>query len=111
MATQYPYTQSANLVNSVTTNTVVSLNGGMQVAQVSFSNPSGLLGQITLSPVQPTANNVEFKRGNQVVFIETISFRAAFGFDSGQVTCNGEATDQDGKNQTPFNAQIASWSN
>ena len=110
MATQYPYTQSANLVNSVTTTTVVSLSGGMQVAQVSFNNPSGLLGQITLSPVQPTASNVEFKRGNQIVLVQQISFRAAFGFDAGQVTCEGEATDQDGKNKTPFNAQIASWS-
>lgn len=110
MATTYPYSQQAMLVNSVISNTVVSIKGGMQVADITFSNASGELGIITLSPVQPSATNVEFTRGAQVLQIATISFRAQFGFDSGQVTCAGSATDQDGKDNTPFNAQICSWS-
>jgi hypothetical protein len=110
MSTTYPYTQQAMLVNSITSTTVISIQAGMQVATVTFANASGNLGEITLSPVQPTASNVEFKRGSQVLQITTISFRAQFGFDPGQVTCAGSATDQDGKNSTPFNAQICSWS-
>lgn len=109
MAT-YPYTQNALLVNSVTSNTIVSIVSGMQVAQITFSNASGVLGEVTLSPVQPTASNIEYKRGNQVLQIANITFRAQFGLDQGQVTCNGSATDQDGKNPAPFNAQICSWS-
>lgn len=110
MATTYPYTQQAMLVNSIQSTTVVSIMGGMQVAQITFTTAAGNLGEITLSPVQPTASNVEFKRGQQVLQIANITFRAQFGFDQGQVTCNGSATDQNGQNPAPFNAQIASWS-
>ncbi len=109
MAT-YPYSQDAMLVNSITTTTKVSIVSGMQVSTTTFNSPAGLLGTITLSPVQPTATNVEFKAGNQTLQIDIISFRAQFGFDAGQVTCSGRATDQDGKNETPFSKQIATWS-
>lgn len=109
MAT-YPYSQDSMLVNSIKSTTVVSIMSGMQVAVVTFTSPAGNLGSITLSPVQPTASNVEFKAGSQTLQIDIISFRAQFGFDSGQVTCSGRATDQDGKNETPFSKQIASWS-
>ncbi len=110
MSTTYPYTQEAMLVNSVTSTTVISIQGGMQVATVTFANAAGTLGEITLSPVQPTASNVQYTRGEQVLQITNITFRAAFGFDPGQVTCAGSATDQNGKNSTAFNAQICSWS-
>ena len=110
-ATQYPYTQQTMLVNSIIATTVVSINQGMQVAQVTFSTAAGNLGTITLSPVQPQAQNVQFKAGSQVLQITTISFRAAFGFDPGQVTCSGQGTDQNGNNPAPFSKQIATWSN
>ncbi|MBB5635172.1 hypothetical protein HDF26_002102 [Pedobacter cryoconitis] len=111
MATTYPYTQSSPLVNSITATTVVSLSNGMQVAQIAFTTAAGQLGQITLSPVQPTAENVEFKAGTQTLKIKKATFSAAFGFDPGQVTVEGDATDQNGKNDTDFQKQIASWSN
>ncbi len=110
MATSYPFTQSTPLVNSVIATTVVSINNGMQVSQTTFSTAAGNLGEITLSPVQPTAVNVEFKAGAQVLQITNITFRAAFGFDQGQITCSGSATDQNGGNQTDFSKQICSWS-
>jgi hypothetical protein len=109
MAT-YPYTQSSMLVNSITATTVVSIISGMQVSVTTFTTSAGNLGSITLSPVQPTAVNVEFKAGKQALQIDLISFRAQFGFDAGQVTANGRATDQDGKNETAFAKQIATWS-
>ncbi|MES2382770.1 MAG: hypothetical protein V4538_17115 [Bacteroidota bacterium] len=109
MAT-YPYSQTSMLVNSIQSTTVVSIMSGMQVAVITFTSPAGNLGSITLSPVQPTATNVEFKAGLQSLQIDLISFRAQFGFDSGQVTANGRATDQDGKNETAFAKQIATWS-
>jgi hypothetical protein len=109
MAT-YPYTQQALLVNSISTTTVISLVSGMQVANITFNNPSGLLGVITLSPVQPVATNVQFQSGQQVLKITTATFRAAFGLDAGQVTVSGDATDQNGHDDNAFNKQIASWS-
>lgn len=109
MAT-YPYTQQALLVNSITSTTVVSIISGMQVAAVTFTSPAGNLGEITLSPVQPSASNVEFKAGKQRLMISNLSFRAAFGLDQGQVTISGTATDQDGNNDTAFAKQICSWS-
>jgi len=109
MSTTYPYKQSTMLVNSITADTIVSLNNGMQVAQVTFNTAAGPLGQVTLSPVQPIANNIEFKRGEQVLQIVQITFQAAFGFDNGQVSANGQATDQQGKNPTPFESLVASW--
>jgi len=110
MATTYPYTQQAMLVNSVQSTSVISIMSGMQVATVTFTTAAGMLGEITLSPVQPVATNVEFTRGKQVLQIANITFRAQFGFDPGQVTCNGSATDQNGKDSTAFNAQICYWS-
>ncbi|KLT69166.1 MULTISPECIES: hypothetical protein [Flavobacterium] len=109
MAT-YPYSQDALLVNSIKATTVVSIVSGMQVSVTTFTSPAGDLGKITLSPVQPTATNVEFKAGAQKLQIDLISFRAQFGLDSGQVTCSGRATDQDGNNETAFAKQIATWS-
>lgn len=111
MATTYPYTQASPLVNSITATTIVSLSNGMQIAQIAFTTPAGQLGQITLSPVQPTAQNVEFKAGSQVLKIVNANFTAAFGFDVGQVFVEGSATDQSGNNNTDFQKQIASWSN
>lgn len=109
MAT-YPYSQDSMLVNSIKSTTVVSIVSGMQVAVITFSTAAGNLGTITLSPVQPTATNVEFKAGSQSLQIDLISFRAQFGFDSGQVTASGRGTDQDGNNDTAFAKQIATWS-
>lgn len=109
-ATAYPYTQQAFLVNSITATTVVSIVSGMQVSKTTFTSPAGDFGSISLSPVQPTAQNVQYQRGNQILRISLISFRAAFGMDQGQVTCNGDATDQDGKNDAAFSSQICSWS-
>ncbi|WP_127339188.1 hypothetical protein [Flavobacterium cupreum] len=109
MAT-YPYSQDALLVNSIKATTVVSIVSGMQVSVTTFTSPAGNLGSITLSPVQPTATNVEFKAGSQKLQIDIISFRAQFGLDSGQVTASGRATDQDGNNETAFAKQIAAWS-
>lgn len=106
----YPYSQQAMLVNSITSTTVLSLISGMQVAVVTFTSPAGNLGSITLSPVQPTASNIEFKLGSQMLQITNITFRAAFGFEAGQVTVSGSGTNQDGKNQTAFATQIAQWS-
>jgi hypothetical protein len=110
MATNYPYTQQAMLVNSITSTTVISIMSGMQVATITFNTAAGLLGEITLSPVQPTASNVQFTRGQQQLMIANITFRAQFGFDQGQVTCNGTGTDQNGQNPSAFNAQICAWS-
>ena len=109
MAT-YPYTQNAILVNNIQSTTVVSIVSGMQVATITFNSPSGVLGSITLSPVQPTASNLEFQAGSQTLLISNISFRAQFGFDTGQVTCSGSGTNQEGQNETAFSMQIASWS-
>ncbi|OQP40751.1 hypothetical protein A4H97_14115 [Niastella yeongjuensis] len=106
----YPITQTKMLVNSVNTSTTVSLVEGMQVAKVSFLNAAGQVGQITLSPLQPQAENVEFKTGTQTVKIALIKFAAQFGFDNGKVTVSGDATDQEGKNDSPFNKEIANWS-
>ncbi|MDI1255423.1 MAG: hypothetical protein PSV16_04920 [Flavobacterium sp.] len=99
------------LTNSLTCSTTISLVGGMQVATIQFNNQAGLLGTITLSPVQPAATDVEFKRGNQVVYISRAYFQAAFGLTQGQVTVTGTSTDPDGKDLTPFQGQVASWSN
>ncbi|MHA7056090.1 hypothetical protein ACWGOQ_0002650 [Aquimarina sp. M1] len=107
----YPVTQESLLVNSITANTTVAIVSGMQVSTTTFNTAAGLLGTITLSPVQPTATNVEFKAGSQVLQIAKINFQAAFGLVSGEVSCSGSATDQNGGNNTPFQKQIASWSN
>lgn len=107
--TSYPYIQVAMLNNSITATTTVVLVEGMQVTSTIFATSAGNLGTITLSPVQPKAVNIEFISGAQQLQIDVISFRAQFGLDSGQVTCNGRATDQDGKNETTFAKQIATW--
>jgi hypothetical protein len=99
------------LVNSITASTTVSIVSGMQVATITFNNASGLLGTVTLSPVQPTATNVEFKTGGQVLFLSQVYFQAAFGLVSGFVNCTGTGTDPAGKDSTPFQKQIASWTN
>ncbi len=99
------------LVNSVTASTTINLVDGMQVSKTVFSTAAGDLGTVTLSPVQPSASNIEYKAGKQSVQISNISFRAAFGLDQGQVTTSGTATDQDGNNEAPFNKQICSWNN
>lgn len=109
MAT-YPYTQNAILVNGIQSTTVVSIVSGMQVASITFTSTAGNLGSITLSPVQPTASNIEFGAGSQTLQITNISFRAQFGFDTGQVSCSGSGTDLEGQNETAFSMQIASWS-
>ncbi|MEO4005631.1 MULTISPECIES: hypothetical protein [unclassified Flavobacterium] len=109
MAT-YPYTQVTLLVNSIQATTVVSIVSGMQVSTTTFTSPAGDLGSVTLSPVQPTATNVEFQAGLQTLQIDTMTFRAQFGLDSGQVFASGRATDQQGQNETAFSKQIATWS-
>jgi hypothetical protein len=110
MATTYPYSQTALLVNSIQSTTVVSIVSGMQVGVITFTSPAGNLGSLTLSPVQPTATNVQFSAGKQTLQIDIITFRAQFGLDGGQVTVSGRATDQNGKDETAFAKQIASWS-
>jgi hypothetical protein len=107
----YPVNVDTMLVNSITSNCNVQLVGGMQVATITFTTPAGLLGTVTLSPVQPTATNLEFKAGQQVLQISNITFRAAFGFDKGQVTIAGTGTDQNGNDPAAFNKQIGTWSN
>jgi len=107
----YPVNVDTLLVNSVSSNCNVQLVGGMQVATITFSTAAGFLGSLTLSPVQPSATNLEFKAGQQVLQITSIIFRAAFGFDKGQVSVNGSATDQNGKDPALFNKQICTWSN
>ena len=99
------------LVNSITASTTVSLVDGMQVSTTKFNTAAGLLGTITLSPVQPTATNIELKAGNQVLQIAKINFQAAFGLVSGEVTCSGSGTDQNGNDPAPFQKQIATWNN
>lgn len=127
MAT-YPYSQDAMLVNSIKATTVVSVTEGMEVAVTTFTSAlgalastalsptepaivlGGTLGSITLSPVQSKAVNIEFTIGAQKIHIDLISFRAQFGLDTGQVICQGKATDPNGKNETVFAKQIAAWS-
>ena len=109
MAT-YPYTQVTLLVNSIQATTVVAIVSGMQVSTTTFSSPGGDLGSVTLSPVQPTATNVQFQVGLQTLQLDTMTFRAQFGLDSGQVTASGRATDQMGQNETAFSKQKAAWS-
>ncbi|RUT69517.1 hypothetical protein D0817_15160 [Flavobacterium cupreum] len=127
MAT-YPYSQDAMLVNSIKATTVVSVVDGMEVSVTTFTSAPGILasttlsptepatlsagtlGSVTLSPVQSKAVNVKFKVGKQKIKIELITFRAQFGLDTGQVICEGKATDPDGKNETVFAKQIAAWS-
>ena len=109
MAT-YPYTQTSMLVNSIQATTTVSIQSGMQVSSTVFSSAAGNLGTITLSPVQPTAKNVEFKSGLQTLQIDSTTFTAQFGFDAGQVFASGRGTDQSGENEAAFSKQIATWS-
>jgi len=99
------------LVNSMTASTTISLVNGMQIAVITFNNAAGLLGTITLSPVQPVATDVEFKTGNQSLYISKANFQAAFGIVSGQVTLTGTGTDQEGKDPSSFQKQVATWSN
>ncbi|MBS0028274.1 hypothetical protein ACTJJ0_05570 [Chitinophaga sp. 22321] len=105
----FPYKQSTPLVNSVTATTTVSLNGGMQVAVVKFTSAAGELGSVTLSPIQPTAGPVTFQRGQQTVNLKKATFTAAIGFTDGSVFAEGDATDQQGNNDTPYSASIAAW--
>lgn len=106
----YPYTQTTMLVNSIQATTNVIISSGMQVSTTTFTSPAGDLGSITLSPVQPSAQNVQFQAGSQILQIDSMTFRAQFGFDSGQVFASGRATDQEGKNEASFSKQIATWS-
>ncbi|PSL44240.1 hypothetical protein CLV51_106106 [Chitinophaga niastensis] len=105
----FPYVQTTPLVNSVYTVTTVSIKSNMQVAVVQFMSAAGKLGQVTLSPVQPTAGPVTYKRGQQVVTLEKATFIAASQFVDGSVFAEGSATDQQGKNETPYSASIADW--
>lgn len=100
------------LANGVTASTEVSLMEGMQIGTITFQGADGSeMGTVTLSPVQPTATNLEYRVGSQTLQISNISFQAAFGLQQGEVTCAGSATDQNGNNNAPFQKQIASWSN
>jgi hypothetical protein len=105
----YPYTQTTKLPYGIQATTTVIINAGLQVAQIDFTNAAGLLGEIVLSVVQPTANLIEFKRGNQLLKIDAIAFRAQFGFDKGSVSLNATMTDEKGQNPTTFASQICSW--
>ncbi|WP_264529191.1 hypothetical protein [Flavobacterium sp. N502540] len=128
MAT-YPYSEDAILVNSIKASTVVSVIDGMEVSTTTFTSAlggeastvgpplgpgpviqNGILGSVTLSPVQSKAVNMSFTIGPQKLQIDLISFRAQFGLDTGQVTCHGKATDLNGENEVPFAKQIAAWS-
>jgi hypothetical protein len=105
----FPYSESKLLVNSVTADTTVSLVEGLQVARVTIVSAAGDLGKITLSPVQHKAEDIELKSGAQIVYIDLIVFKSAFGLDNGSVHIKGKATDQEGKNEAPFNKEIANW--
>lgn len=106
----YPKTMPVMLLcNSITATTTVTISAGMKVATIQFNSAATLLGTVVLSPVQPTAKQLEFKAGNQSLLIDEIYFQAAFGFTLGEVTCKGSATDQDGKNPVTFQKQIATW--
>ncbi len=112
------------LNNSVKATTVVSIVDQMEVSVTTFTSsfggtnsvpgsslqPTGILGSVTLSPVQSKATNVAFQVGSQKLNIELISFRAQYGLDTGQVSCNGTLTDRDGKSEVPFAKVIAAWS-
>ena len=108
-AATYPYTQQSVLANSVNVTTVVTVVSGMQVARLQFLSAAGEFGEITLSPVQPMATNVQFQLGRQTLQLSNVSFRAQFGFESGQVTVSGSVTDPSGSNATAFSKQIAAW--
>ncbi|HAS39094.1 MAG TPA: hypothetical protein DCS93_01380 [Microscillaceae bacterium] len=108
MAT-YPVNCSTLLVNDITAETEVVLVDGMQVATVKYVTAAGILGSVTLSPVQPKAEFLEYTSGSQKLFIELVQFRAAFGLTAGQVFNIGSATDQSGENPQNFAKQICSW--
>lgn len=110
MATQLPYTQTALLANSVQATTIITLESGMQVSRTTFFSPAGSFGTITLSPVQNQATNVQMAVGHQILMIQSLTFRAPFGLDTGQVTAVGTATDQNGKDPVAFSTQICQWS-
>ncbi|HVI47854.1 MAG TPA: hypothetical protein VM802_23495 [Chitinophaga sp.] len=105
----FPYSQTTPLVNSISAKTTVTLQGGMQVATIEYSSAAGLLGKMVLSPIQPTAGPETYKRGQQVLVINQATFTAAQGFVDGNVFVDGSGTDQHGKNDTPFSADIADW--
>lgn len=109
MAT-YPYKQTAMLSNDITATTTVTLQSGMQVATTVYTGSAGDFGTIILSPVHKTATDVTFYSGKQVLIITIQTFRAAFGFTTGQVMAVGSATDQDGKDSQDFSQQICEWS-
>jgi len=98
------------LVNSITVSTTVTLVNGMQVATVTFNTSAGLMGTITLSPVQTTATGLEYKAGKQVLSLSQVTFQAAFGLEQGSVVCVGSATNQQGTDNTSFDKQVATWS-
>jgi hypothetical protein len=105
----FPYSESKLLVNSVSADTTVTLVEGLQVARVTIVSGAGDLGQITLSPVQHKAVDIELKSGAQIVYIDIIEFKSAFGLDNGSVKARGRATDQEVKNEAPFSKEIANW--
>jgi hypothetical protein len=107
----YPVTNNnVPLSNSVLVSTTVALQGAQQVATVVFSTAAGVLGTVTLSPMQPQYSNLVIGAGLQKVNLSLIAFTAAFGITQGSVAAAGNATDQSGNNPVNFSLAICTWS-
>ncbi len=105
----FPYSQTKMLVNSIEASTTVSIVDGMQVSNTKFTSPAGDFGSVQLSPVTSYATDIKFAASQQELHIEKIEFRAAFGLDTGQVTVSGKATNQTGGDWQTFSTTVASW--
>lgn len=107
--TQFPYKETCLLNNSVESETEVTLSGDLQVANITFTSAAGHLGDVQLSPDTSYMTNLKFEASRQILQIDKIEFRAAFGLTKGEVTAEGKASDQEGKDFQDFSKKIASW--
>jgi hypothetical protein len=105
----YPISITVDLAHSVQTDTTIALVEGMQVSTTRFTSPAGLMGAVTLSPVQPSGKNIQYKMGKQILQIYSIRFQAAFGLTQGQVNISGNVTNQQGTELATFSRQICDW--
>ena len=107
----YPISITMDLVHSIQTDTTISLKNGMQVSTTRFTNPAGVIGTVTLSPVQSVGTNIEYKSGKQILQIFSISFHSAFGMTQGRVSISGSATNHEGTDPGPFRKEVCAWTN
>jgi hypothetical protein len=105
----YPVEKNKLIINSIVANITVSLVDGMQIAKIVFSSKADRMGNITLSPVEPRMENLEYRAGSKILKISRVTFQAAFGLMKGSITVSGSVTDKLGKNTMPFSRQIATW--